>query len=102
MSSLRAAQALRHSLRTRPLASSFNITRCLAATTTRMASSKAFFQGEPDAPVLKTKIPGAQSAKKIAELSEVFDTRAVNMMADYPKSVGNYIADPDGNYLLDV
>jgi 4-aminobutyrate aminotransferase/(S)-3-amino-2-methylpropionate transaminase len=67
-----------------------------------MASSKAFFQGEPDAPVLKTKIPGAQSARKIAELSEVFDTRAVNMMADYPKSVGNYIADPDGNYLLDV
>lgn len=68
-----------------------------------MASAKPFVQGEPEAPVLKTSsIPGAQSAKRIAELSEVFDTRSINMMTDYTKSVGNYIADPDGNYLLDV
>lgn len=67
-----------------------------------MASSKAFVQGEPDAPVLKASIPGPQSSKRIAELSEVFDTRSINMMTDYTKSVGNYIADPDGNYLLDV
>ncbi|UKZ82295.1 hypothetical protein TrVFT333_010081 [Trichoderma virens FT-333] len=99
MPALRAAQALRPAIRSSlRVSSSFN--RSLAV---RMASSKAFVQGEPDAPVLKTSsIPGAQSSKRIAELSEVFDTRSINMMTDYTKSVGNYIADPDGNYLLDV
>lgn len=67
-----------------------------------MSSSKAFVQGEPDAPVLQASIPGPQSSKRISELSEVFDTRSINMMTDYTKSIGNYIADPDGNYLLDV
>jgi 4-aminobutyrate aminotransferase/(S)-3-amino-2-methylpropionate transaminase len=32
----------------------------------------------------------------------VFDTRSLNMLANYEKSYGNYIADPDGNVLLDV
>jgi 4-aminobutyrate aminotransferase/(S)-3-amino-2-methylpropionate transaminase len=67
-----------------------------------MASNKAFVQGEPDAPVLKASIPGPQSQKRIDELSEVFDTRSINMMTDFTKSIGNYISDPDGNYLLDV
>lgn len=67
-----------------------------------MASSKAFFEGEPQAPILKTKLPGPVSTKAIEELSEVFDTRSLNMMADYTKCLGNYIADPDGNMLLDV
>jgi 4-aminobutyrate aminotransferase/(S)-3-amino-2-methylpropionate transaminase len=35
-------------------------------------------------------------------LSKVFDTQNVNMMADYQRSLGNYLADPDGNVLLDV
>jgi 4-aminobutyrate aminotransferase/(S)-3-amino-2-methylpropionate transaminase len=38
----------------------------------------------------------------IAELDKVFETRSLNMLADYQKSVGNYIADLDGNVLLDV
>ncbi|KAL5089928.1 hypothetical protein Trisim1_004762 [Trichoderma cf. simile WF8] len=103
MPALRAAQALRpairSSLRVSSSSSSSFLNRSLAV---RMASSKAFVQGEPDAPVLKASIPGPQSSKRIAELSEVFDTRSINMMTDYTKSVGNYIADPDGNYLLDV
>ncbi|KKP03643.1 4-aminobutyrate aminotransferase [Trichoderma harzianum] len=98
MPALRAAQALRPAIRS-SLRSSASFNRSLAV---RMASSKAFVQGEPDAPVLKASIPGPQSSKRIAELSEVFDTRSINMMTDYTKSVGNYIADPDGNYLLDV
>jgi 4-aminobutyrate aminotransferase/(S)-3-amino-2-methylpropionate transaminase len=30
------------------------------------------------------------------------DTRSLNMVANYEKSFGNYIHDPDGNVLLDV
>ncbi|QUC22310.1 uncharacterized protein UV8b_06551 [Ustilaginoidea virens] len=57
---------------------------------------------EPAAPVVKTSIPGPKAAKAIKELDRVFETRSINMMIDYPQSAGNYIADPDGNVLLDV
>ncbi|KFA81317.1 hypothetical protein S40288_09276 [Stachybotrys chartarum IBT 40288] len=73
---------------------SFNAVRC--------ASGAAFFPGEPAAPSVKTAIPGPESQRVLKELSEVYDTHNVNMVADYKKSVGNYIADPDGNVLLDV
>ncbi|KAK1242568.1 hypothetical protein MKX08_005380 [Trichoderma sp. CBMAI-0020] len=101
MPALRAAQALRPAIRSLH-AASLNSARCFSSASVRMASNKAFVQGEPDAPVLKCSIPGPQSAKRIAELSEVFDTRSINMMTDFTKSIGNYISDPDGNYLLDV
>jgi 4-aminobutyrate aminotransferase/(S)-3-amino-2-methylpropionate transaminase len=66
------------------------------------ASSSAFFSNEPSGPVVKTAIPGPESKKAIAELDKVFETRSLNMLANYQKSVGNYIADLDGNVLLDV
>ncbi|VUC29026.1 unnamed protein product [Clonostachys rosea] len=68
----------------------------------RAAAQKPFYEGEPDGPVIKTKIPGPQSTKDIKELSEVFETRSLSLLADYTKSFGNYIADTDGNQLLDV
>lgn len=64
--------------------------------------AKAFLQGEPAGPTIKTQIPGPESSKHIQELDQVFDTRSLNMLADYTKSYGNYISDPDGNTLLDV
>ncbi|KAK3940362.1 aminotransferase class-III-domain-containing protein [Diplogelasinospora grovesii] len=58
---------------------------------------------EPSGPSLKTsEIPGPKAKAAISELNEVFDTRSLNMLTDYAKSSGNYIADPDGNVLLDV
>ncbi|TID19909.1 4-aminobutyrate aminotransferase [Venturia nashicola] len=60
------------------------------------------FHGEPTGPVVKTQIPGPKSAKAIERLTRVFDTRSLNMIADYKESRGNYIVDPDGNVLLDV
>jgi 4-aminobutyrate aminotransferase/(S)-3-amino-2-methylpropionate transaminase len=57
---------------------------------------------EPEGPVVRTEIPGPKSREQIAKLGEVFDCRSMNMMADYDRSSGNYIADPDGNVLLDV
>ena len=66
------------------------------------SSDKPYFPGEPAGPVVKTAIPGPESKKAIAELDKVFETRSLNMLANYQKSVGNYIADLDGNVLLDV
>ncbi|KAJ3579114.1 hypothetical protein NPX13_g1451 [Xylaria arbuscula] len=71
-----------------------------AVSSVRMASS--FYSGEPEGPVLKTEIPGPKSKEVIAKLDKVFDTRSLNMLADYTQSTGNYIVDPDGNKLLDV
>ncbi|CAK7568564.1 MAG: 4-aminobutyrate transaminase [Sporothrix epigloea] len=58
--------------------------------------------GEPNGPSIKTAIPGPKAKAVADNLGEVFDTRALNMLADYRKSHGNYIVDPDGNTLLDV
>lgn len=67
------------------------------------ASKMGRFDGiEPSAPTVKTEIPGPKSKEQIADLDKVFDTRSLNMLTDYKASVGNYIADPDGNKLLDV
>lgn len=47
-------------------------------------------------------MPGPESVRCIEDLNRSFETRSVNMMVDYTRSVGNYIANPDGNLLLDV
>ncbi|KAF2471337.1 4-aminobutyrate aminotransferase [Lindgomyces ingoldianus] len=65
-------------------------------------SEQVFFPDEPTGPIVKTSIPGPQSMKAIEKLSKVFDTRSLNMMTNYGSSYGNYIADLDGNVLLDV
>lgn len=61
-----------------------------------------FFPDEPAGPIVRTEIPGPKSKEAIAHLDRVFDTRSLNMMANYQNSFGNYIADLDGNVLLDV
>ncbi|KAI0017319.1 4-aminobutyrate aminotransferase [Xylariomycetidae sp. FL0641] len=76
------------------------LTRQFAVSSARMASS--FYPGEPDRPTIKTEIPGPKAKEYLAKLNQVFDTRSTNMLADYTKSSGNYIVDPDGNSLLDV
>ncbi|KAF2428053.1 4-aminobutyrate aminotransferase [Tothia fuscella] len=73
-----------------------------AAASPSQASEQLFFPEEPKAPIVHTKIPGPKSQEAIERLTKVFDTRSLNMMADYTKSYGNYIADLDGNILLDV
>jgi 4-aminobutyrate aminotransferase / (S)-3-amino-2-methylpropionate transaminase len=65
-------------------------------------SNAPFFADEPVGPRVVTQIPGPKSKEAIAKLHEVFDTRSLNMMANYQQSYGNYIADLDGNVLLDV
>lgn len=78
--------------------------RLRAAITQSVQSSRvqSSFVNEPAGPTVKTAIPGPQGKKAIEDLYEVFDTRSLNMLADYTKSAGNYLADLDGNVLLDV
>lgn len=64
--------------------------------------STPYFSEEPVGPSVKTSIPGPVSTEAIKDLDKVFDTRSLNMIADYTKSFGNYITDMDGNRLLDV
>lgn len=73
-----------------------------AARASPSATVEQLFPDEPTSPIVKTSIPGPQSKKAIEDLHKVFDTRSLNMLADYQKSYGNYIADLDGNVLLDV
>ena len=104
---------LRTASRLRPLARFASIRPI--TTTARPAASVAtavmhdtpsgetpFFPDEPKAPRVKTAIPGPVSKKAIQDLDRVFDTRSLNMIANYQNSFGNYIADLDGNVLLDV
>ncbi|KAI1144179.1 4-aminobutyrate aminotransferase [Hypoxylon sp. FL0543] len=99
MAALRHGATLRHLSAASRAAISRTSPRYFAVPGARMVS---IFAGEPKAPVVKTEIPGPKSKEYIAKLTEVFDTRSLNMLADYTKSVGNYIVDPDGNTLLDV
>ncbi|KAJ1812525.1 hypothetical protein LPJ56_003833 [Coemansia sp. RSA 2599] len=65
----------------------------------RMVSQLA----EPREPrVVTSEIPGPASASALERLGRMQDTRAAVFVADYEKSVGNYIVDADGNQLLDL
>ena len=48
-----------------------------------------FFPDEPYQPIVKTAIPGPKSKAAIEDLDRVFDTRSLNMMANYQASFGN-------------
>jgi 4-aminobutyrate aminotransferase/(S)-3-amino-2-methylpropionate transaminase len=107
MASLRAAARLRAPSANSPRAlQSLRAQRFYSSAAAAKASGspteQPYFPNEPAGPVVKTAIPGPQDKKAIAELDKVFETRSLNMLADYQKSVGNYIADLDGNVLLDV
>ncbi|ODQ64351.1 3-amino-2-methylpropionate transaminase [Nadsonia fulvescens var. elongata DSM 6958] len=67
------------------------------------SAAEDYYPQEPAQPVIKTEsVPGPASAVALAELDEIFDSRAAYFLVDYNKSIGNYIADVDGNELLDV
>lgn len=89
----------------RTLASASETRKAAAAATVQYdeaASAQPFLQGEPLGPKVLTAIPGPKSKHAVSELDRVFDTRSLNMLTDYKQSFGNYIADLDGNILLDV
>lgn len=88
------ASALRTASRVRPAIANFNAqhasrTASIARRQYATHGEQPLFPGEPTGPTVKTQIPGPESQKAIERLSKVFDTRSLNMMADYTRSSGN-------------
>ncbi|CAZ85079.1 unnamed protein product [Tuber melanosporum] len=92
------ASTLRHSSRLGIRTARFVLPRGRNA----YATVAPFFSNEPIQPSVMTPIPGPVSRKAIEELDSVFDTRSLNMICDYKKSVGNYLVDMDGNVSLPI
>lgn len=67
-----------------------------------MSACDKYFPQEPSKPVVAAEFPGPKSQAAIKSLNKVFDSRPVYFVADYEKSLGNYIVDVDGNTYLDV
>ena len=58
---------------------------------------------EPSKPRMKTKsLPGPKSQEILKSLAPIQDTRTAFFVQDIGKSHGNYIADVDGNVMLDL
>ncbi|EDO16578.1 hypothetical protein Kpol_1064p60 [Vanderwaltozyma polyspora DSM 70294] len=69
----------------------------------KMSVCQKYYPNEPKEPVVVTdKVPGPKSVSELKKLGEVFDVRPSYFMADYENSIGNYIADVDGNLFLDL
>ncbi|KAI9807271.1 MAG: 4-aminobutyrate transaminase [Piccolia ochrophora] len=64
-------------------------TATATATATEHGIEQPFFPDEPAIPIIRTEIPGPQTKKAIQDLDRVFDTRSLNMMANYQNSFGN-------------
>ncbi|SCW04388.1 LAFE_0H12420g1_1 [Lachancea fermentati] len=68
-----------------------------------MSVCEKYYPSEPSKPsVTSSSIPGPKSQEELSKLGKVFDARPAYFMADYEKSVGNYIVDADGNTYLDL
>ena len=63
----------------------------------------SFFPDEPSQPSVKSaSVPGPKSKEASQAIGAFQDPRAHILVADYAASKGNYLADVDGNQLLDV
>lgn len=70
----------------RPNASVVNLS-CRQFSTTPQAF--AAFPNEPVRPKMVTDLPGPKSQQRAKELDHLFDTKSLNMIVDYKKSIGN-------------
>ncbi|KZC09694.1 PREDICTED: 4-aminobutyrate aminotransferase, mitochondrial-like [Dufourea novaeangliae] len=64
--------------------------------------AKAPLPGEPTKPYTLTEIPGPRSEALLNEFSKIQQVGSIQYFADYQRSVGNYLADIDGNVFLDM
>ncbi|KAH3873713.1 4-aminobutyrate aminotransferase, mitochondrial-like [Dreissena polymorpha] len=60
------------------------------------------YQNEPPGPIVVTEIPGPQSRKLQSDLDAIQNASMVQFFCDYDVSRGNYLADVDGNVMLDL
>lgn len=65
--------------------------------------SSTLFPSEPTSPhLVSSSIPGPKSKELSNQIGTFQENRAHGFVVDYAKSQGNWIADADGNVLLDV
>ncbi|GAA5915183.1 hypothetical protein JCM6882_001131 [Rhodosporidiobolus microsporus] len=77
--------------------------RSLRLSVRAYATGASFVPGQPTAPSVQTKaIPGPKGLAASERIGKFQDPRAHVIVADYQKSLGNYLVDADGNQLLDV
>lgn len=68
-----------------------------------LATLRPLVPNEPTEPAIVTnEIPGPKSKKLFQRLDSIQQSGAVNLFADYEKSLGNYLYDVDGNRYLDI
>ncbi|XP_044267936.1 4-aminobutyrate aminotransferase, mitochondrial-like [Tribolium madens] len=68
----------------------------------QIRGASTIVKGEPEAPVVKTDIPGPKSKQLLQELGSLQQAGTVQMFVNYDKSIGNYLVDADDNILLDT
>jgi hypothetical protein len=64
--------------------------------------STQLLASEPKGPIVTTEIPGPISQELYRKMNSIQQASSVQLFADYEKSVGNYLADVDGNLMLDI
>jgi 4-aminobutyrate aminotransferase / (S)-3-amino-2-methylpropionate transaminase len=75
----------------------------LAATAgARRALATAVWPEEPRQPEVRTPVPGPRSQQLQQHHGRFQDPRSIMFVQDPDRSIGNYIADADGNLLLDL
>lgn len=57
---------------------------------------------EPQLPQVVTAVPGPRTKQLTDDLNKIQNASTIQFFVDYDKSIGNYIADVDGNLLLDI
>ncbi|XP_076265211.1 4-aminobutyrate aminotransferase, mitochondrial-like [Rhynchophorus ferrugineus] len=83
---------------------SLRINRFLRNTTrtVNLRTVTSLVPGEPSGPNVVSEIPGPKSKELLADLNSINQSGAVQLFADYDKSIGSYLVDVDGNVLLDA
>ena len=64
--------------------------------------ASSVFPGEPDGPIIRTEVPGPEARAYVDKLTEKQCTLTIDFPVDLEKSIGNYLADIDGNMYLDT
>ena len=71
--------------------------RLWAAGAGRSAAGARGLAGEPARPEVVTEVPGPRSRHLQQQISAIQSMSSIQFFADYQTSIGNYIADADGN-----